>query len=447
MANRVVWREGTFILPQHFQQQERFLLHELSTRMRQLSRFYWGLSSFQIEESELSFGQVSLSSITCVFTDGSAYQAPQTDKLPAPLHLENGLKDAVVYLILPLQKTNGKDLIDEENAESSGRLAVKTLALKDSTIQAAESAPVEVGELNCKLAYEDSETKIPDGYTKLAIAKVEQVAGGVVKLDNDFLPNLLNANASWYIRSTMRELLGILSARGDSLASRVTEIGSKTGVSEYSEFLLLQTINRIQPLLEQLVEQPVIHPYELYQNMITLAGELSTYMRKSRRSVKFPLYTHDNLNECFHFVFEDIKTSFSVVLEQLATQIELSPPKNNIRAARLNHKALLDSGSLIIAVSAQIPEEELRQNFSGQTKIGPGEVIYKLVQSSLPGIKLNLLSHVPQEIPYHSGYCYFELSKKEQLWHDLKTSNGLAIHVADTFPGLKLQLWSINSKA
>jgi type VI secretion system protein ImpJ len=50
----------------------------------------------------------------------------------------------------------------------------------------------------------------------------------------------------------------------------------------------------------------------------------------------------------------------------------------------------------------------------------------------------------PPGIPYHAGFAYFELETRgSDLWKQLETSGGLAIHIAGDFPGLELELWAV----
>jgi len=50
-----------------------------------------------------------------------------------------------------------------------------------------------------------------------------------------------------------------------------------------------------------------------------------------------------------------------------------------------------------------------------------------------------------RQIPFHAGFAYFELDQTDDLWEQLKTSGGIAMHVAGEFPGLALEFWAIRS--
>ena len=55
--NRVVWSEGLFIKPQHFQQMQRSLEHNIDSRIRGLKDNFYGLLELQINQDHLSFGK------------------------------------------------------------------------------------------------------------------------------------------------------------------------------------------------------------------------------------------------------------------------------------------------------------------------------------------------------------------------------------------------------
>ena len=78
-------------------------------------------------------------------------------------------------------------------------------------------------------------------------------------------------------------------------------------------------------------------------------------------------------------------------------------------------------------------------------KIGPVEQIRNLVNAALPGIAIRPLAVAPRQLPFHPGVQYFELERTSRFWDDLKTSGGMAVHVAGEFPGLVLECWAIKA--
>src|SRR5262249_11333418 len=119
--------------------------------------------------------------------------------------------------------------------------------------------------------------------------------------------------------------------RGEALAARLAQPG-RAGVGEIADFLMLETINRHEPVFAQLRQISVLHPNDLYLLGVSLAGDLSTF-RERRRPANLPAYLHDDPATCFRPLMEDLRQSLSMVMEQTAIPIELQDRKYGVRVA------------------------------------------------------------------------------------------------------------------
>lgn len=61
--NRVVWSEGMFLRPQHFQQHDRYLETLVDGRCRSLLAGGWGFSELKLDDALLTQGKLALSLI------------------------------------------------------------------------------------------------------------------------------------------------------------------------------------------------------------------------------------------------------------------------------------------------------------------------------------------------------------------------------------------------
>jgi type VI secretion system protein ImpJ len=131
-------------------------------------------------------------------------------------------------------------------------------------------------------------------------------------------------------------------------------------------------------------------------------------------------------------------------MEQTAIPIELQDRAYGVRVALIPDVGLQRNATFVLAVSAQLPGDALRARFPTQVKIGPVERIRDLVNLQLPGVGLRPLPVAPRQIPYHAGFSYFELeTRNNELWKQLESSGGLAMHIAGEFPGIELEFWAI----
>jgi len=73
MIRNIVWREGLFMRPQHFQQSSFYMKSELMMRTRLLGANQWGFFDFKIDSSSLAIGKVLIQHISGVMPDGTIF--------------------------------------------------------------------------------------------------------------------------------------------------------------------------------------------------------------------------------------------------------------------------------------------------------------------------------------------------------------------------------------
>lgn len=435
--NKVVWSEGLFLRPQHFQQHDRFIEGFVEGRSGGLRSFPWGFRELQLDHELLTVGKVGIRSAKGVFPDGTPFDIPNELDPPSPLEVTSEISDVVVHLALPERVPGAVEVGNE-----SGRVArygVSEHEVLDATIQGGTTASVQVGRLSPRLLLE---TDRREDFSCLGIAHVvEARIDKNTVLDESYIPPALGLHATPRLGSFLNELEGLLHHRGEALAGRVSDAGR--GAAEMADFLLLQAVNRSEPLVAHLARLPSLHPEDLYRHLVSIAGELCTFTASGKRPPPFAEYRHEALRETFAPVMTSLRESLSMVLEQTAIGIPLVEKKYGIRVATIADRSLLTSASFVLAVRADMPTEDIRQRFTRQAKMGPVEQIKDMVNSQLPGIALNPLPVAPRQIPYHAGRVYFELERGSEYWTQLETSGGFALHIGGDFPGLDLEFWAI----
>jgi type VI secretion system protein ImpJ len=441
--DRVIWTEGMFLQPQHFQQNDRHWEHQWRQRLQQAVAYAWGFAGLSLDEASLTLGKVGLSVAQGMLPDGTAFSAPGSDATPAALDIPGDARNEIVVLAATLQRPGVVETDAEQAAGSMGpRFVAAEVTVGDSNSQLDRDAALQIGRLNLRLMLQRD---AGEGYATLGVARVvERRADNRVVLDATFVPPLLHAAAHPVLDGYVRELCGLLHQRGEALAARLAAPG-RGGVGEIADFLLLEAVNRNQALFNHLRSVSLLHPERLYSHCLGLAGDLATF-RDSRRPVAYADYLHDDLAATFRPVIEDLRQSLSMVMEQTAIPIELQNRAYGIRVALIPDVQLQRSATFVLAVSAQLPGDALRARFPTQVKIGPVERIRDLVNLQLPGVALRPLPVAPRQIPYHAGHNYFELETRgNELWKQLESSGGLAMHIAGEFPGLELEFWAIRA--
>lgn len=440
LDSKVVWSEGMFLNPQHFQQQERYLERFVNGKCDAYGAYGWGVSEFEIDQQLLKLGKLSVTEARGVFPDGTPFSVPDLNEPPPVIELPANLHDVVVHLAIPVRRPGAVDVLPEDNAQGLARYYSAEMAVRDVTEEGGEPLKLDIAKLRTRLLLASEDLS---GYTSIGVLKISETREDKnIVVDDQFIPSCLDINVSTRLSGFLTELVGLLRHRADSIAGRLAD-ARRGGTAEVADYMMLQLINRIEPYANHLSSIQGLHPVDLYGETLQMVGELSTFVTKDKRPPSFTRYLHDNLTGTFAPVMASLRECLSMVYEQTAVNMPLVEKKYGIRVSEINDRSMLSSGMYVLAVRADVPEEQIRARFPAQIKIGPVEKIRQLVNAAMPGIQLKPLPVAPRQIPYRSGYNYFELEKNNVFWKELQTSGGFALHVGGDFPGLEIEFWAI----
>ncbi|MBC8720704.1 type VI secretion system baseplate subunit TssK [Paraburkholderia sp. 31.1] len=442
-SNKVVWSEGLFLRPQHMQQQERYFERYVELRAGNLRPHAWGFHELELESDLLAIGKLGIKRARGVFPDGTPFAMPGDDPLPPPLDIDANWRDQIVHLTLPLRSPTQPDSAwPGAGSDQLFRYRVREAEVRDASGSMEGVTALEVAGMSTRLL---PELQPMEGLMRIPLARVVECrADRRVILDDGFMPTAQSTEAAGRLVTFLSELLGLLHQRGEALAGRVSET-DRGGAAEIADFLLLQVINRYQPLVAHLAEAPLLHPEALYRLLLELAGELATFTTPGKRAQAFPPYRHELLRESFEPVIAALRIALSAVLEQSAVAIPLQQRKYGVWVGMVADLTLLDTASFVLAAKADLKSEDMRRQLPTQSKIGPVEKIRDLVNLQLPGIGVSPMAVAPRQLPYMSGFLYFECDRNSPMWRMLKTSGGIAMHFGSGFAGLDLQLWAVRA--
>lgn len=440
LDSKVVWSEGMFLNPQHFQQQERYLERYINGKCSAYGAYGWGLHQFEIDQQLLKLGKISVTRAEGVFPDGTPFNFPDVDEAPPVFDVPENTHNCIVYLAVPVRRPGAVDVLSEDSAQGLARYFSTEQHVRDVASEDAENIAINVGKLHMRLLLETDDMS---GYAGIGLIRIsESREDKNVLLDDQYIPTVLDAQAASRLSGFLSELVGMLHHRGESIAGRMGE-GSQGNSAMIADHIMLQLINRLEPLTQHLARMQGLHPLDLYTELLQMVGELSTFVSKTKRPPMFNAYLHDDLQNTYVPVMTALRQCLSMVYEQTAISLTLVEKKYGIRVAEIADRSLLSSAAFVLAARADVPEDALRSRLPAQVKIGPVERIRQLVNAAMPGIALKPLPVAPRQIPFHSGYSYFELEKHSDFWKELQHSGGFALHVGGDFPGLELEFWAI----
>lgn len=439
-CKKVVWSEGMFLRPQHFQQQERYLELMRHQRAQAPAHYFWGFRRLQLDTASLAQGIVAIQEAEGIFPDGTPFSFSSSVDAPAPLSVQEGIADQIVCLALPLQNNQTELIAFDADERSLARYSVHDFIAEDINSVGGEAAELQLAKPRLRLLLQ---TELTDSWVALGVIRIlEKRTDRQLLLDNHYIPALISTSASNSLTTLLNEILGLVKQRADVLSTRISQPG-RGGVSEVGEFLMLQLLNRNEPQLMHLLQTQGTTPEEAYKILIALCGELATFVSDNKRNGDLPFYFHDDAERSFIPLVKTLRRYLSTVLEQNAIEIQLVEKNYGVRIGQVTDRELFVSCQFVLAVHASVPPDLLKQSFPKQIKIGSVDKIRDLVNLQLPGILLNSLPIAPRQIPYHTGTHYFELDTDSDMWAAFKATGTIAMHVAGDFPDLQMQCWAI----
>ncbi|WP_026193619.1 type VI secretion system baseplate subunit TssK [Teredinibacter turnerae] len=440
LESKVVWKEGMFLNPQHFQQQERYLERYVHERCAAAAEYEWGMQLFDIDQQLLKLGKISVTKAKGIFPDGTPFNAPDVDDVPPVLDVPENTLNARVYLSVPLRRPGAVEVQAEDGLQGLARFLSCEHEVRDVTKEGGDAHKLSLGKLRLKLLLESDDRS---GYACIGVLKISEIRNDCeIVLDDKHILSCLDCRASSKLTGFLTEVVGLLTQRAQAIAGRLADT-ARGGTAEVADFMMLQFLNRMEPLMKHLSQLQGVHPLQLYQHIIQLAGEISTFASPTKRAAEYPPYLHHELQSSFLPIMNSLRASLSMVYEQTAVSLPLVEKKYGIRVSEINDRTLISTAVYVLAVRADISEEAVRARIPAQIKIGPVERIRQLVNAAMPGIQIKPLPVAPRQIPFRAGYTYFQLEKQTPLWRELASSGGFALHIGGEFPGIEMEFWAI----
>ncbi len=438
--NKPVWSEGMFLRPQHFQQFDRHVGAQLEGRVSPLSSYPYGLTELRFSEGLLKTGKLVIEKCSGIFSDGTPFRVPDEVAAPMALEVKSDKRDAIVHLCIPEARAGAAEVAMDESAQADTRYIAGEFEASDSVYGSASRVAMNVGRLQLSLRFEDEGL---DGYQTIPVTRVtERKADDSLTLDQHFIPCGVSIRAGEKLPRFLAELEGMVHQRGEALAGRLGTPGAKS-VADVSDYLTLMLLNKAEARARHIASLPNVHPADFYEYLVTLAGELATYMAKARRPNFMPTYNHREQRHCFNAVILELNNLLSQSKMDHTVNIPLQLAKHGVHWGQVNDRSLFNGAEFILAVRADVDTERVRANLPKLAKVGSVEVISQLVNRQLPGASLSPMGAEPRQIPFTANTTYFRIATTHEQWKLVEVSGKVAIHIQDKLPGIELDLWAI----
>lgn len=424
---KILWSEGLFLRPQHFQQQDRY--HEARMHATALAAqpMLWGVQAMEIDTAALANGKLRLLALRAIFREGELFDAPASDPLPVAVDLSalpSEMQELTFHAALPAQECDRFQQAEHETPDLfSDALPAGLTYLRKQVRLVSDFEP-------------------RGAYDSFPLLRLRRTVSGSFELDPAFMPPCLSIGATPRLKLLLDQLMDALQAKISALQGHMREpsrnvIEFRSG--DVSSFWLLHTVSTSAATLLHLLRHPSLHPERLYQAMLGLAGGLMTYSRLVHLG-SLPAYEHAAPGASFLQLDAQIRELLDTVISARYFSVALREEKPGYHLGKLDSGKVSAGATLYLAMAAAMPVLELVDAVPLRVKVGAPDDVEQCVLSAMPGVKLAHAPQVPSAIPVRPDTCYFALENRGVLYEQMLKAQSISIYVPAGIKELRLEL-------
>ena len=450
LLSKVVWSDGMYLGPHHFQVQSRYFEDSIQFTTSALWFAAYGFAGVELDAEALYNGTASLIHARGIFPDGLAFNMPESDPLPAPRLVPDLFpptrESITILLAIPRRKPNGANCTLGDSAPpgmerlSDGprdlRYVAESHVVHDENTGDDERS-VSLGRKNLRLL---ADSEPADGLATLPVGRVVRDSSGHFIYDSNFVPPVLQMGASPRLLLLTQRLIEILDDKSASISSP----GSGTvrpdfSTREIANFWLLHAVNSALAPLRQLRVSKHSHPEKLFVELSRLAGALCTFSLDSLPR-DLPLYDHQNPSECFDKLDRHIRAHLEAIVPTNCISIPLAAAGDYFYEGSIGDARALRPSRWVLALGAGVGEAEIMTRAPHLVKICSPPFVRELVKRALPGMTLTHLSVPPAAIASRVDRQYFSISKGGPCWDHIVQTRTVGVYVPGEFPNPKIEV-------
>lgn len=448
-AEKILWGEGLFLRPQHFQVQDIYHEQRLNLTIRSTIPFSYGIKNIRFDESQLSLHILTLEKIEILWQDGEIYSAPAHDLLPEPVLLNdlNLRGEMYIYLTLPLLQPHKKNVSHDQTAQPSRYHSY----LAETHDLFTDATPSEITVLRRRTEFKLLDINLDpsqelDGFIYMPIGKIKRQSSGDFELDYKFIPPLLHIESNDTLIKNLKRTLNIIKAKIKMIQNNNRENEQKLiefRSGDIVSFWLVNALNTAHSTLNHIFLNPQTHPERLFCELLRLTGSLLTFSTAYEVD-HLPKYQHFKLQESFEKLDVILRELLDTIISNRYISIPLKETRPSYWVGSLETDKVSRESRLYITVSSSMMQtHELIQIVPLRFKVGNTVDVEERVVAALPAIPLHHLMQVPTAIPVRSGVSYFEVEPNDELYQRMLDSESICIYVPSGFQDISIELIAV----
>ena len=406
----VRWKEGLFLKPQHFQQQDIHIESREHQRLQAFEVHSWGLQQLVLNDEALSTFTLSIEKLRAVLPDGTLVDVPGNARVASRpfegLMTEVG-RPIDVQIGLRALEGNGPHTLSGETSTGDTRHIAAAEEVYDLDA-GRDPIPMERLNYNLRIFMGDENT---DGYATLPIARLSRTGdvGRPVEHDPNFSPPCMQLAGSEMLCRAARAVV-------ERLTVVLRDLGQERGSERPDPLILYYGLSGSLPVLREMVQKGEVHPRHLYYELARLAGALFYRDKQGRSAEQVPLYDHRNPGPVFLELRDLIVDLSEMVIQKAYRRVPMERRDGDLFVGTLPQEAKAAGARFFLEVESAESRDRVPLLVMA-TKISNPERIDHLRQHALPGVPTEAQPGPPPELPKvgQTG-AYFRLKYEEPEW-------------------------------
>lgn len=440
--SRVVWSEGMYLGPHHFQAQSAYFEGAIHFTGAALWFEPYGFLACELDADALRNGTAALIHARGIFPDGMAFQMPESDPLPPARPIADLIpptRDRVTLSLgIPKHKATGVNiqLNGSESADGTRFVAEEHTVYDENTGQ--DEKPVRFARKNVRIILD---TEPSDDLVTLPLARVLRDGSGHFIYDERFIAPCVQISSSERLMTLARRLIEIVNEKSMTLSTAGAGRKFSAGMSamQVASFWFLHALDSSLAPLRQICFSRHGHPEQLYSELLRLGGALCTFGLDSHPA-SLPLYDHLNLEACFEDLDRHIREHLEMLAPSNCLSIALQPAAQYFYHGPISDSRCLGRSRWILGISSPMGEAGLITNTSRLVKVCSARFVGELVKRALPGLTLTHLSVPPSAVSPKVTSQYFAITKSGPCWDHILETKDVGIYIPGDIPNAEVEL-------
>lgn len=427
-SSSLLWGEGLFLRPHHFQCTERQFQEALRLSEVWATPNHYGLHRLAIDSDALSNWRVSLTSCHIRLTDGTLLRFPEDchiSPVQIPKAAFRNAESRVRVYVGVAELRRGITNTGSGREELPTRFVVHQEEVEDEN-RAGNPQEIQFRRLNPQILIGDDAAR---GFDALPIVQLRlgATAEAPPQIDPDYIPPLLAQEAWAPLAGFIRSVYDRLAATAEQMARQMIDRGVAFASGHKEDLERILQLHAVNTALGGIAPLPFargIHPFVLYTELCRAVGGLAIF-RQERRISELPVYDHDNLALCFNALRRLLEVEKSA--EEAYTRIPFAAQGLQM-TVRMKAEWLAPTWSFYIGVESTLKSSRVTELLSEKElgmKAGSSEEVDNIYRMGRRGVRLIPVGDAPRAFP-RANWHYFRVDRDE-AWSSVERSLNLGI--------------------